>query len=203
MKPVGTAGLQRADRSSGSARVARTRARQPEAVARNRRPARARDQWRGFARRAGHRPRVWLHAASAGETLQARPIGDDPPAIPTGRCSQLLSPSAERLAASWDAPDHADYRLRLAFGDARAGRAARSRRDRARGRRAVAEPDLDRGGSRRASRAGLRPARRGAARAAGASADGPTLPRARAIGAVSETSAALCSTSACRGKRWP
>ena len=70
------------------------------------------DRWREASlRRAGHRPRVWLHAASAGETLQARPLGD---AIRAGYPDGALfysffSPSAERMAASWDAPDHADY----------------------------------------------------------------------------------------------
>ncbi|HEY7471634.1 MAG TPA: glycosyltransferase N-terminal domain-containing protein [Gemmatimonadota bacterium] len=70
------------------------------------------ERWREASLRvAGHRPRIWLHAASAGETLQARPLGD---AIRTRHPEGALfysffSPSAERMAASWDAPDHADY----------------------------------------------------------------------------------------------
>ena len=70
------------------------------------------DRWRvAAAAVAGRQPRVWLHAASAGETLQARPLGD---AIRDRHPEAALffsfySPSAERTAASWPAPDHADY----------------------------------------------------------------------------------------------
>jgi 3-deoxy-D-manno-octulosonic-acid transferase len=70
------------------------------------------DRWREAAlRRAGHRPRIWLHAASAGETLQARPLGDAIRAAHPGGALfySFFSPSAERVAASWEAPDHADY----------------------------------------------------------------------------------------------
>lgn len=69
-------------------------------------------RWREAALRlTGRRPRIWLHAASAGETLQARPLGD---AIRADHPDAALfysffSPSAERVAASWPAPDHADY----------------------------------------------------------------------------------------------
>ncbi|HUF89227.1 MAG TPA: glycosyltransferase N-terminal domain-containing protein [Gemmatimonadota bacterium] len=70
------------------------------------------ERWRvAAAAVAGRRPRVWLHAASAGETLQARPVGD---AIRDRHPEAALffsyfSPSAERAADSWPAPDHADY----------------------------------------------------------------------------------------------
>jgi 3-deoxy-D-manno-octulosonic-acid transferase len=70
------------------------------------------DRWREAAlRRVGHRPRIWLHAASAGETLQARPLGDAIRAHqPDGALFySFFSPSAERVAASWKAPDHVDY----------------------------------------------------------------------------------------------
>jgi 3-deoxy-D-manno-octulosonic-acid transferase len=69
-------------------------------------------RWREAALRlTGRRPRIWLHAASAGETLQARPLGD---AIRADHADAALfysffSPSAERVAASWPAPDHSDY----------------------------------------------------------------------------------------------
>lgn len=69
-------------------------------------------RWRvAAAGTAGRAPRIWVHAASAGETLQARPLVD---AIRAGAPRAALffsffSPSAERVVAGWDAPDHADY----------------------------------------------------------------------------------------------
>lgn len=65
----------------------------------------------GADRLEGRSPRIWLHASSAGETLQARPLGDairreDPEA---GLAYTYFSPSAERMAGEWDAPDVADY----------------------------------------------------------------------------------------------
>ena len=59
----------------------------------------------------GRHPRIWLHAASAGETLQARPLGDAIRAeYPDGALFySYFSPSAERMVASWQAPDAADY----------------------------------------------------------------------------------------------
>jgi 3-deoxy-D-manno-octulosonic-acid transferase len=59
----------------------------------------------------GRHPRVWIHAASAGETLQARPLGDAIRAEhPHGALFySYFSPSAERMVASWQAPDAADY----------------------------------------------------------------------------------------------
>lgn len=69
-------------------------------------------RWTAAARELeGRSPRIWLHAASAGETLQARTIGDavrasDPDAA---LIYTFFSPSAEPLARSWDAPDAADY----------------------------------------------------------------------------------------------
>lgn len=70
------------------------------------------ERWReGALRTAGRRPRVWLHAASAGETLQARPLGDAfRAAHPQGALFySFFSPSAERMIAGWNAPDVADY----------------------------------------------------------------------------------------------
>jgi 3-deoxy-D-manno-octulosonic-acid transferase len=70
------------------------------------------DRWReGALRCAGRRPRVWLHAASAGETLQARPLGDAfREAHPQAALFySFFSPSAERMVAGWNAPDVADY----------------------------------------------------------------------------------------------
>lgn len=59
----------------------------------------------------GRHPRIWLHAASAGETLQARPLGDAIRARhPDGALFySYFSPSAERTVAGWKAPDAADY----------------------------------------------------------------------------------------------
>lgn len=70
------------------------------------------DRWREAALRfAGRRPRIWLHAASAGETLQARPLGDAIRAAhPDGALFySFFSPSAERMIAGWKAPDAVDY----------------------------------------------------------------------------------------------
>ena len=70
------------------------------------------DRWREAAlRTAGRRPRIWLHAASAGETLQARPLGDAVRAAhPDGALFySFFSPSAERMIAGWKAPDAVDY----------------------------------------------------------------------------------------------
>lgn len=60
---------------------------------------------------AGRTPRIWLHAASAGETLQARPLAD---AIRRSRPEAALlfshfSPSAERYAGDLAAVDAAGY----------------------------------------------------------------------------------------------
>jgi 3-deoxy-D-manno-octulosonic-acid transferase len=69
-------------------------------------------RWREAALRSeGRHPRIWLHAASAGETLQARPLGDAiREAHPDGALFySYFSPSAERMVASWKAPDAADY----------------------------------------------------------------------------------------------
>jgi 3-deoxy-D-manno-octulosonic-acid transferase len=60
---------------------------------------------------AGQSPVIWLHAASAGETLQARPLAT---AIRRARPEAALffthfSPSAEQLVQSWDVPDAVDY----------------------------------------------------------------------------------------------
>jgi len=70
------------------------------------------DRWTEAARRtAGRRPRIWLHAASAGESLQARPLGEAiREAAPEGALfHSFFSPSAERYAGEWEAPDAADY----------------------------------------------------------------------------------------------
>lgn len=70
------------------------------------------ERWAEAAGRLeGRSPRIWLHASSAGETLQARPLGDairrdDPEAA---LVYSFFSPSAERLARAWDAPDAVDY----------------------------------------------------------------------------------------------
>jgi 3-deoxy-D-manno-octulosonic-acid transferase len=69
-------------------------------------------RWREAAlKTADAHPRVWLHAASAGETLQARPLGDAIRARHPGGALfySYFSPSAERMVASWQAPDAADY----------------------------------------------------------------------------------------------
>ncbi len=60
---------------------------------------------------AGRSPIIWLHAASAGETLQARPLAT---AIRHAQPDAVIffshfSPSAERLVQSWDVPDAVDY----------------------------------------------------------------------------------------------
>lgn len=60
---------------------------------------------------AGRSPVIWLHAASAGETLQAQPLAT---AIRQARPEAALffthfSPSAEQLVQSWDVPDAVDY----------------------------------------------------------------------------------------------
>ena len=57
-------------------------------------------RWREAALRSeGRHPRIWLHAASAGETLQARPLGDAiREAHPDGALFySYFSPSAERM----------------------------------------------------------------------------------------------------------
>lgn len=70
------------------------------------------ERWEGAAgRTAGRSPRVWVHAASAGEALQARPLVE---AVRRERPDaalffSFLSPSAERTVAGWEAPDRADY----------------------------------------------------------------------------------------------
>lgn len=69
-------------------------------------------RWRRAARRTeGGAPRIWVHAASAGESLQARPLAE---AIREARPEAALfytffSPSAERYVANWETPDVADY----------------------------------------------------------------------------------------------
>ncbi|HET6362159.1 MAG TPA: glycosyltransferase N-terminal domain-containing protein, partial [Gemmatimonadota bacterium] len=70
------------------------------------------ERWREAALRTeGRHPRIWLHAASAGETLQARPLGDAIRAEhPDGALFySFFSPSAERMVATWKAPDATDY----------------------------------------------------------------------------------------------
>lgn len=63
------------------------------------------------ARTAGRRPRIWVHASSAGETLQARPLVEGIRAGQPGAAIffSFFSTSAKRLAAAWDAPDATDY----------------------------------------------------------------------------------------------
>ena len=69
-------------------------------------------RWQGIARASGRSsPRLWVHASSAGETLQARPIVE---AIREARPEATIwfsffSPSAERVVEGWEAPDGADY----------------------------------------------------------------------------------------------
>lgn len=80
------------------------------------RGVRARDavmeRWREAAGRiAGRSPRIWIHASSAGETLQARPIVEavrerEPDAA---IAFSFFSPSAERYVAEWRIPDAVDY----------------------------------------------------------------------------------------------
>ncbi|MFN2384431.1 MAG: 3-deoxy-D-manno-octulosonic acid transferase [Gemmatimonadota bacterium] len=60
---------------------------------------------------ADRSPRLWLHASSAGEALQARPLVE---AIRAARPEAAIlysffSPSAARLAAQWTTPDATDY----------------------------------------------------------------------------------------------
>jgi 3-deoxy-D-manno-octulosonic-acid transferase len=68
-------------------------------------------RWRQAAlRTAGRRPRIWVHAASAGESLQARPLAE---AIRVAQPAAAIfftwwSPSAARVVEGWEAVDHAD-----------------------------------------------------------------------------------------------
>lgn len=69
------------------------------------------ERWEAAGARAGGSPRLWVHAASAGEALQARPVAD---AIRVRRPEAALffsytSPSTEPLLERWETPDHADY----------------------------------------------------------------------------------------------
>lgn len=69
-------------------------------------------RWRAAAAAMGGRaPRIWVHASSAGETLQARPIVE---AVRARRpdaaiAYSFFSPSAERYVEGWRAPDAVDY----------------------------------------------------------------------------------------------
>ena len=70
------------------------------------------ERWEAAALAAEARsPRAWLHAASAGETLQARPLAEAIRAEhPQGAIFySYFSPSAERFVAGWETPDAADY----------------------------------------------------------------------------------------------
>ncbi|MDX1660539.1 MAG: glycosyltransferase N-terminal domain-containing protein [Gemmatimonadota bacterium] len=69
-------------------------------------------RWQRAARRLESRePRLWVHAASAGETLQARPLVEAiRERVPGAAIAySFFSPSAERYVESWDAADAADY----------------------------------------------------------------------------------------------
>jgi 3-deoxy-D-manno-octulosonic-acid transferase len=71
----------------------------------------AHGRWRQAAwKSAGRRPRIWVHASSAGESLQARPLVD---AIRLARPSAAIffswwSLSAVGAIEGWEAVDHAD-----------------------------------------------------------------------------------------------
>lgn len=54
---------------------------------------------------------MWIHASSAGETLQARPLGDAIRSSHPGAAIfyTYFSPSAERYAADWGTPDATGY----------------------------------------------------------------------------------------------
>lgn len=70
------------------------------------------ERWEAAARGAqGRSPRAWLHAASAGETLQARPLAEAIRMAHPGAAIfySFFSPSAERYVEDWGAPDAADY----------------------------------------------------------------------------------------------
>jgi 3-deoxy-D-manno-octulosonic-acid transferase len=68
------------------------------------------ERWREAAQRtAGRTPRIWFHASSAGEALQARPLVE---AVRSERSEAAIffswwSPSAGRFARGWEV-DHAD-----------------------------------------------------------------------------------------------
>jgi 3-deoxy-D-manno-octulosonic-acid transferase len=68
------------------------------------------ERWREAGERtAGRAPRIWFHASSAGEALQARPLID---AVRADRPGAAIffswwSPSAGRFARGWEV-DHAD-----------------------------------------------------------------------------------------------
>jgi 3-deoxy-D-manno-octulosonic-acid transferase len=70
------------------------------------------DRWREAAARAvGRSPRIWLHASSAGETIQARPLVE---AIRAARPGAAIffshwSESAARYAQGWESVDAADF----------------------------------------------------------------------------------------------
>lgn len=70
------------------------------------------ERWRAAAASvAGRSPRIWVHASSAGETLQARPIVEavrerEPDAA---ILYSFFSPSAERYVEQWRVPDAVDY----------------------------------------------------------------------------------------------
>lgn len=70
------------------------------------------ERWASAAGRLeGRAPRLWVHAASAGETLQARPLVEAIRAA-TPRAAiaySFFSPSAERYVEGWDVPDAIDY----------------------------------------------------------------------------------------------
>ena len=177
-------------------------ARQPEAVARNRRPAaRLEDQWRASLRRAG----TALGSGSmrrARARPQARPIGD---AIrrPSRRGAVLSFPLRRTRGRLGDAPT---TRLPPSTGLRRCAHWSSIDPDAIVLVAGELWPNLiwtaaDRG----VRRAGLRPARPGSSqlerparvpRRAGTAASSRDRRRER-------TRRACCSTSACRGKRWP
>lgn len=69
-------------------------------------------RWRAAAAGLeGRSPRLWVHAASAGETLQARPLVEAiRQAAPRAAIVySFFSPSAERYVTGWETPDATDY----------------------------------------------------------------------------------------------
>lgn len=70
------------------------------------------ERWREAARRrAGRSPQIWIHASSAGESLQAQPlVASIRAARPDAWIAfSFWSPSAARIVADWREVDHADF----------------------------------------------------------------------------------------------